>query len=413
MNLCRTFLTVLLSACVCTTLLHAQAPLTLEQARASALANSRTLRKALLSVDSAQLTEKIQSYAFLPSISASASGTASYPATSSTTGASVSYSSTTLANALQGTVGLSVSQTIYDGGKSFLLAEIDALATEVARKEARTEYFNVLKNVDSAYYDVEEAHASVAAAQKDLDAARAHRSLAEAKLQANMIARYAYLETESTVAAKETMLIQAEGKLSVAEATLASLTGLAAPLSLESNDFNRAETIIQRMSGFAAEQTRTLIANVRHAATANNPSVSQAALASRKAKKAVDETAADYLPSFDATFSPTLSVGAGQGFVPDASFSVSASISLDFWTTKANVHVKKVAARQADLDGEETLRTLDLDIQGAVYDCISAARSEISAKKALEYAQSNYDSVFESYRLGAASTADLWMPRRR
>lgn len=111
MNLCRTFLTVLLSACVCTTLLHAQAPLTLEQARASALANSRTLRKALLSVDSAQLTEKIQSYAFLPSISASASGTASYPATSSTTGASVSYSSTTLANALQGTVGLSVSQT--------------------------------------------------------------------------------------------------------------------------------------------------------------------------------------------------------------------------------------------------------------------------------------------------------------
>ena len=221
----RLFLLVLLFTVICAAVLDAQGALTLEQARACALANSRTLRKALLSVDSALLAEKLRGYAFLPSISANTGATISYPATTSS---GTSSAPTTFANALQGTIGISLSQTIYNGGKSSVLSEIDALATGIARKEARNEYFSVLKNVDAAFFGVGEAQASVEAAQKDLEAARSHLSLAEAKLQANMIALYAYLQAQATEAAKETALIQSEGKLSVADATLASLTGVAA-----------------------------------------------------------------------------------------------------------------------------------------------------------------------------------------
>ena len=402
-------LIIILIALIFAMPLHAQEPLTLEQARASALAHSRTLRKALLSVDSAVLTEKTQGYAFLPSISASA-------------GVGVSYPASTFVDALQGTAGLSVTQTLYDGGKSSLLSTIDSIATKIAREEARAEYFDILEKIDSAFYGMLEAQSSVQAATADLEAARTHLRLAEAKLEANMITRYTYLETESSEAAQETALIQAQGKLSVAEAKLASLSGLSTPLTLTSVDFASREQLMQRIADLTGENTRSLIAVVERAATANNPSLSQAALATQKAKKAVDLASVDYLPSLSASYSHTFSAGAGQTFnsaqsssigagqgsnLGYGSLSVSASISLDLWTTKASVDAKNIAARQADLDGQESQRTLMLEIQGALYDCIYSARSANSSKKALEYAESHYQSVLEQYRLSAASSSDL------
>jgi outer membrane protein len=387
--------TIILTALLSATSLYSQEPLTLEQARANALAHSKTLRKALLSVDSALLTEKTQWYDFLPSISANV-------------GVGLSYPGSSLVDALQGTAGVSVTQTIYDGGKSSLLSAIDAMMTSIAREEARTEYFGVLEKVDSAFYGLLEAQSSVEAATSDVEAARTHLRLAEAKLEENMITRFAYLETESSAAAKETALIQAQGKLSVAEATLASLTVLPTPLAVASVDFASREQLMQRLAGLSGENTQTFIAGALKAATANNPTLSQAALAGRKAKKAVDLAGVDYLPSLSASFSHELSVGSAQGLdAGNGSLSVSVSIPLDFWATKAGVEAKEIAARQAELDGDESQRTLALEIQGAVYDCISSARSSFSSKKALEYAESYYQGVLERYRLSSASSSDL------
>jgi outer membrane protein TolC len=75
----------------------------------------------LLSVVSALLTEKLQSYQLLPSLSVGA-------------GASASYPSTVSRNTLGASLGVSVSQTIYDGGRLSLLAAIDKLQTRMARE---------------------------------------------------------------------------------------------------------------------------------------------------------------------------------------------------------------------------------------------------------------------------------------
>jgi outer membrane protein TolC len=170
---------IILAACVAASTLNAQGlgaqePLSLEQVRASALAHSRTLQKALLSVDSALLTEKLQRYERMPSITASA-------------GASLSYPASTFSDSLCATAGLSVTQLLYDGGKSALLSALDAIDTRIAREEARAEYFSVLKAAEIDYYAVLEAHASVESAKSDLEAARTHLSLAEAKLEAKML----------------------------------------------------------------------------------------------------------------------------------------------------------------------------------------------------------------------------------
>jgi outer membrane protein len=386
---------ILAAALLAASPLGAQGGLTLEQARSSALAHSRTLRQALLSVDSALLTEKLQSYQLLPSLSVGA-------------GASASYPSTVSRNTLGASLGVSVSQTIYDGGRLSLLAAIDKLQTRMAREEARAEYFGVLGSVDSAFYSLLEAQASVEAAQSDLEAYRTHLELAQAKLEAGIIPRYAYLQAESEAAARQTALIQSQGRLSVEEARLASLTGLAGPLRPAGVDFSGLEDLQQKVGGLAGDKVTALVEAAFGSALANNPSLSQYALASQEAKKQVALASADCLPSLGASFSHSFDLTPGQAPDPGSgSFSLSASIPLDIWKTKASVRAAQIAAQQADLEADDSSQSLRLEIQSAVYDCISSARSASSAKKALEYAENYYQSVLELFKLSSASSSDL------
>jgi outer membrane protein len=393
MKLHRLLSVILLAFSLAAASARAEDSLTREEVRSLAISHSKTLQRKLLSVDSALLTEKIQTYSLWPSISANASAGASYPASS-------------LTGALRASVGITVAQAIYSGGKFSILSAIDSLGTRIAREEAHSEYFNILQEADNAFSTMIEAESSVDAARSDLEAARTHQGLAEAKLEAGIITRSAYLKTELETAAAETSLTQAQGKLSVALAKLASLTGLALPLELESAEAASLADIMQRFAGFSEAQTNALIASVRSAASANNTSLAQARLTQQQAKSSMDLVKADYLPSVSATWSNALTYSTGFG-ASSGSLSVGASIPLDFWVTKAGVDSKDIAARQAGLDLEETLRTLELDVQATVYDLIYSARAVASAQKALDYAESHYQGVLEQFKLSAASSSDL------
>jgi outer membrane protein len=382
---------VFAAALLAASALGAQEALSLEQARSSALAHSRTLRRALLAVDSALLTEKLQSYQLLPSLSVGAGASASYPSAS-----------------LGASLGVSVSQTIYKGGQLSLLAAIDRIETRLAREQARAEYFSVLANVDSGFYGVLKAQTSVEAAQSDLEAYRVHLSLAEAKLEAGIITRYAYLQAESEAAARQTALIQSQGQLSVAQGRLASLTGLALPLSLAAVDFSGEEEVMRKVGGLAGQNLTALVEAAFRSASSNNPSLSRYSLASQRAKKQVELASTGYLPTLGASFSHSFGVGTGQALDPgNGSLSLSASIPLDLWKTKAGVQSAQIVAKQADLEADDSVQSLRLEIQSAVYDCLSSARSASSAKKALEYAENYYQSVLELFKLSSASSSDL------
>ncbi|HKM53131.1 MAG TPA: TolC family protein [Isosphaeraceae bacterium] len=374
-------------------MLCADDSITLEQARTHAVARSKALQKLLLSVDSARLGEKIQSYTLLPSITATA-------------GASVAVPEAVLLNMLGASAGITVTQTVYDGGKSSLLSAIDSLATSIARENARDQYFSVLSAAETAYYNTLEAAASVAAAQSDLDDAQANQNLAQAKNEVGILSQSDYLKTESETAAKKTSLVQAQGKLSVAQRTLASLTGLPLPLKLVTTESEGYNELMQRLAGYSERQIETLVTNLLEAAAKNNPSLSQSELASKKAKSAVDLARADYLPSISASWTNSL-VFADSSEAGSSALSITASLPLDMWNTQASVESKTLAARQAALDQEETQRTLDLEIESAVFDSISSARAVSSSQKALDYAASHYQSVLERFKLSSAAVSDL------
>jgi len=373
----------------------AQEPLALEQVRSAALARSVTLRKALLSVDSALLSEKIQGYARLPSLSLGAGARASYPAAG-------------LADSLGASVSLSISQTLYAGGANALLSAIEGLATRGAREQARAEYLGVVRAADEAYYGLLEAQGALEAARSDLEAAQMHLALARGRMEAGMITRFAYLEVEAREAAGQTAVAQAQGRLSVAEGRLASLSGLDPPFALADADAGELGRLVERLAGLDTQGTEALIAEAARAAAAHNPSLAKGRLAREQAALSVELARADYLPRLSASYRHALSGRIGQELeAGSGSLSLSASIPLDAWKTRAGVELSRTAAQQAELEAQELSRNLELDIRAAVYDCLSVARSAVSAAKALQYAEGYYQSVVELYRLGSASSAEL------
>ena len=368
----------------------AATPVTLALARQKLLERSASLRKAGVAVDSALLAEKGEGYAYLPTISAGAKASLAYGGQAS----------------LSGSASLSVTQPIWDGGAHAILLAIDKLATKEAQAAARAALLSALETADSAYYAVLAAKDALAASQSDLDAAKASLALAEAKLEAGIIARTELLQVRAAEAASETGVGQARRALQAATMKLASLTGLALPLEVAGVDFASYDGLMDALSDLGDDGLEALVEKVSASAAAGNPSLQEALYASARARLSTDKARAGYLPSVSASWSNGLSFAeSGVGY--SGGLSVSASIPLDFWNTAVDVSAAGLSAQSSLIDYEESKRQLELDIRTAVYDWVSAARSIRSSKQALDYAESNYESVLESYRLSLSSASDL------
>lgn len=371
--------------------------MTIEEARELALANSKTLQKALLSVDSALLAEKAQSYTQLPQPSLSVNGGLSYPVSSGSS----------LASGLGVSANVSVTQNIYEGGKNKILAAIDSLATQSARSSARAEYLSVLESTDAAYYGVLEAQAAVDAAEQDLAASKLHQDIAQAKFDAGIVIKSTVIEAQAETAEKQTALSQARKTLLVELATLKKLTGKSAkPKEIA---FATYDTPMAKLSALDDTSADAFVGKLYATALTNNPTLSTYSLALSQAQKQVDVAKAAYLPTVAASLSHTASYSASDGLdlASDGALSVTVSIPLDFLTLKNTVQTKTVSAKQAQLDSDEAADSLQLEIQSGVYGLIAAVRSVSSSQKALEYAQSNYDVVLQLYKLSKASSSDL------
>ena len=125
----RTLMFVLLISAIAAPLAQAEAAtaLTLVRARQLALAKSPSLRKAELAIDQAGLVKQAQDYNYLPSLSASADGAVDYGHSTA------NGDSTSLANGLSGSVALSASATVFDGGNNAALSKKYDFATQAAR----------------------------------------------------------------------------------------------------------------------------------------------------------------------------------------------------------------------------------------------------------------------------------------
>jgi outer membrane protein len=372
--------------------------LTLDEARKLALSSSRTLAKSALAVESAAVDETLQLYESLPSLSASA-----------TAGATpVSASGAAVADTVTAGATLSLSQTIWNGGKNGILSAIDSLASGIAKQTARAAYFDALDAIDAAWYGLLEAEATRDAAASAIEVAEVSLSIAKIKLDAGALSMTDYLEAESTLESNRATLSQAKRDVAIYGAKVASLTGLASAPTAQPVDFADYDALIARLAAYTDSDVEAFVARLSAAVTAGNPDLASADLSAQKSGKSVSLAAADYLPSLSLGLSGGLDYAASSAaLTPSAKVSLSASVSLDAWKTAASVKGAKIAESQAKLDLAETTRTVDIDVRTSAYECVAQAQSVVSTAKALEYAKKHYESEFELYKLSSASVSDL------
>jgi outer membrane protein len=391
----RTAMAAMLISILAASPASAEEALTLQKARELVLARSSILRKTELAVDAALLESKSQRYAYLPSASASVSGAKDY-----------GDGAGSLKDSVASSANLSASETVFDGGKTRALVEKANLATEGARESLRQTRLTLIGDADSAFYSILSAAATVDAATSDLEAARTSLEIAKAKAQTGNLSKADLLQNEAEMASKETTLILARKTLASAKAKLASLTGLPTTAALQPVDFALYDELMRKLSALDEEAMGKLVSGFSALAKKNSPTLSGYALASGEAKAAVNAAKAAYLPTVAAGFSHGLSYAADSN-TSSGSLSLTASLSLDLWNTKNAVDSARVAAAEAELDGSEGTRSLELDVEQATYEWLGSAQSVISSAKALEYAESNYANILEKYKLSSASVSDL------
>jgi outer membrane protein TolC len=275
--------------------------------------------------------------------------------------------------------------------------------------QALSEYFSVLDSADEAYYSVLLAQASLDSANLSLENSALALSIAEIHREGGMLNAADLLQAQADYESKKTSLNQSKRDVSLALAKLKSITRLSSIPNLEAIDFSNYESLIGKLSIISDEELNGIQAELWKILSANNPSLSQAALTLQRADYNTNLATKDFFPSVSASLSTGLNYDIRNDVfdISDGRVSLSASIPLDFWVAHNAVQNRKIAQQQSILDYEETESNLDISVQTGILDCIAQAATVISSQKALEYAEKHYENVFELYRLSQNSVSDL------
>jgi outer membrane protein TolC len=373
--------------------------LNLEQARILALANSRSLARYELTIRSSILDERNQLYSMLPSISAEYRATMSYlrnwdfvnPADTFTTGAS-----------------FSITQIIFQGGKSFIQRAINAIATESVRKDALAEYFNVLDAADNAYYAVLEAAATLEAEESSLQAAVLAFSIAEIRRASGMINQGDYLKALADLEARTNSRNQARRSLALYMTRFRAITGLEENAELEQIDFSAYEQVLVHLGAISDEQADVLFEVFWEMLAAANPSLAKAALNNQRAERSLSLTWRDSSPTINATiFSARIGNFITGNDTNSGGVSITGSIPVDFWILSNRVERSRIARDSAAIDYMNTESSLEQELQSSLLNALAQAGSVLSSRRSLEYTESHFEYVMERYRLSQSSVSDL------
>jgi outer membrane protein TolC len=376
--------------------------LDLEQVRVLALANSRSLAKYNSSIQSSLLDEKNQFYSMLPSVSANYNATMNY--------LDKDWVFVNPLDTFNSGLNFEVTQMIFEGGKTFIQKSLLSIATESVRKEALAEYFSVLDAVDSAYYAVLEAAASMEAEESSLKTALASLSIAEIRQASGMINQGDYLKALADKEARENSYNQARRNLALNMTKLKALAGFTETVELAPIDFSAYEDLIQVLAGISDDEADVLYDSLWKILVQANPSLARAALNTQRAEKNLTLTKRDYLPTVSATvFSASVgySTAGGFGTTSGGGVSIRGNIPIDFWIRSNRIKKSEIARDSSLLDYISAEISLETELQSTLLNIFAYAGSVLSTRRSLDYTEKHFEYIMERYRLSQSSVSDF------
>jgi outer membrane protein TolC len=375
--------------------------LNLENARLLALANSRSLAKHELSIRGGLLDERSHLYSMLPSVSAGYSASMDYLR---------NWVFLNPIDTFNASVTLSVTQIIFQGGKSFLQKTLNEIATKSVRLDALGEYYNVLDSVDNAYYAALESKASLEAEEASLVSAVLSLSIAEIRQSSGMINQGDYLRALADKESRENSRNQARRNLALNMAKLKILMGITGDFEIEPIDIDAYEGALARLSAITDEEGEVLFNAFWKLLVSSNPTLARAALSSQRAEINHTITKRDWVPVISATlFGTALNYSVSDGFNPAGSGGVTirGTIPVDFWVMGNRLEKSRLSLDSSAIDYTNAYVAMEMELQGAMLNAFAQAGTVLSTRRSLEYTERNFEYVSERYRLGQSSVSDM------
>ncbi|MCL2130227.1 MAG: TolC family protein, partial [Treponema sp.] len=267
--------------------------ISLEEVRVLALANSRSLAQINMNIRSSELNEKSHLFTMLPSLSANYSASMDY--------LNNKWEFVNPIDTFNAGINMSLTQTIFNGGKNVIQKAINEISSESTRKDALAEYFRVLESADNAYYAVVESLLTLEAAQLSLESAVSALAIAEIRQASGMINLGDYLKAMADREAQENSRNQARRNLALNITKLKSLIKVDNLPDLEQIDLSFYETLIQYLGNISDGDFENLYNRLWNLIAASNPTLGKAALRTQSAQKSLSLAKRDSAPTLNAT----------------------------------------------------------------------------------------------------------------
>jgi len=396
-------ITILLIALTAMTI--AAAPLSLEDARARALAANLDLRTQQAAQNEAMWNYRGSLFGLLPSASLSGSytyldpvpGADSYPAGTEPEDNSISY-------------GVQVSLPLFVGGARWLGSRIKRDALLMADQSLLSTRLEVVATVESKYYAVLEARELLRNAEKDLEVSRRNLESTEVRWQTGTLSRADLLQLQSEAAGKEVSLIQMRNLLEVSRLDLANYLQLPADFTLEPVPLEGYQPIISHLRTLDATATDNLADRLIAAGLGSSPSLKLAELGEASGEKALLIARGAFLPTVSLVLSKdwTDDTNPGDDFTDQGTLLLSASLPLfPLGDTYSAERSARRSLQQASLGRDAAEDNLRLGMRSAVLSLVAAAQTVRASQTALDFAEETYAQMEERYRNNLVSTSDL------
>jgi outer membrane protein TolC len=310
-------------------------------------------------------------------------------------------------NPYSGTANLSYSQPLLRGfGRSVTEAKLRAVLEEAkgASEGFRTRMQELLTQVDNLYWDQVYAHQNLENKQVALKLSQAHLQEDQEKVNSGMLAPIELPQVEATVAERERQLLSAQALLDNAKAAL---------LETLFPDGDRPGSLDLVDAPVPGPEPLPL-AEAKAKAMAHRPEIGQAQYslaANRSLEQAAHNALLPRLDSQVAVIRDTTShsdVNAvfndwSQGKYPGYFVGLSFSFPIQNRTSRARMAQARSAIRGSQYLVQDTLTTVNLDVEQAFNFLITARKQVEAADKALEFRKQSLDAEMSKLENGMST----------
>ena len=370
---------------------HAAEKLSLTQCLETALKNQPAIRAAQENVRAGQGRETQAASPYFPQLTASTGYSESHAPLGGAFGDSTTKSYTT---------SLSLSQTLYDFGKTGNAYDAAKLGTLSLERDAERISQEVVLNVKQSYYALLAAKKLVEVAQKTIEQTESHLKQAEAFFRAGSKPRYDVTRAEVEVNNANLGLINAKNGVRIRTIALNNAMGI---------DPGRATEIVEELPSVPVLPS---LDKAQADALQNRPDMKRMEADIEAARARLTAERSNYLPTLSANAAYTWANGTtemgpfmGTMFKGDVQNSWNAGIMLTLPLFQGGLTAGRIAEARANLLALEAQRdamkqSILLEVNQAFADLESAAARVEVMEKTLQKARENLDIAQGRYKAG-------------